>query len=170
MSRREPQLARFVRGLGNHQLNELLLQLPKASFAALVEVALARPVLPAGLALRFEVTAGVDGVTVVACGPRRILGTVTPEQDPRGRVAWQAWTCAGDPVQVDGVARWRRRAEAAAALAWMLPQSGARYLALAAHVRGLPDANLHDLLAELPRDRFDRLLDAAFAGGEGTAA
>ena len=42
------ELARHVRRLGNHELNELLLQLPKPCFAALVEVALARPLLPAG--------------------------------------------------------------------------------------------------------------------------
>ena len=53
MTRQVDQLARHVRRLGNHELNELLLQLPKASFAALVEIALARPVLPAGLLLRF---------------------------------------------------------------------------------------------------------------------
>jgi len=74
MSLRDGELAHHIRRLGNHELNELLLQLPKASFAALVEVALARPVLPAGLVLRFEPTPGVDGWTVVACAPRRRLG------------------------------------------------------------------------------------------------
>ena len=47
MTRRD-ELAAHVRRLGNHDLNELLLQLPKPTFAALVEVALSRPVLPAG--------------------------------------------------------------------------------------------------------------------------
>jgi hypothetical protein len=45
---RRDELAAHVRRLGNHDLNELLLQLPKPTFAALVEVALSRPVLPAG--------------------------------------------------------------------------------------------------------------------------
>jgi hypothetical protein len=77
VSRRVDQLGRHVRRLGNHALNELLLQLPPASFAALVDVALARPVLPAGLVLRFEPAGGVDGWSVVACAPRRRLGTLT---------------------------------------------------------------------------------------------
>jgi hypothetical protein len=86
------ELARHVRRLGNHELNELLLQLPKPGFAALVEVALARPVLPAGLLLRFEPTAGVDGWTVVACAPRRQLGTVTRDRNPQGPMVYRAWT------------------------------------------------------------------------------
>jgi hypothetical protein len=129
------QLAAHVRRLGNHALNELLLQLPKQRFAALVEVALAHPVLPAGLVLRFEPTPGVDGWMVVACAPRRQLGTLTRHQDPSGRRVWRAWTRAGDPVQIAGVGWWRRRLDAGAALAWMTPVSGARCLALAAYVR-----------------------------------
>jgi hypothetical protein len=140
------ELARHVRRLGNHELNELLLQLPKPLFAALVEVALARPVLPAGPVLRFEPAPGVDGWTVVACAPRRRLGTLVRDRDPGGRVAWQAWTRAGDPVQVAGVCWWRRRLDAGAALAWVTPASGARCLALAAYVRTLPDRQLHELL------------------------
>jgi hypothetical protein len=85
------------------------------------------------------------------------------------RVAWRALTRAGDPVQVAGVGWWRRRRDAAAALAWVSPASRARWLALAAHVRGLPDPELHQLLRALPREVFDRLLEAAFAP-EGTAA
>jgi hypothetical protein len=169
VTRREDELAAHVRRLGSHALNELLLQLPKPCFAALVEVALARPVLPAGLGLRFEPTPGVDGWTVVACAPRRRLGTLTRDRDPNGRVAWRAWTRSGDPVQLSGVGCWRRRLDGGAALAWVTPVSGARCLALAAHVRTLPDAPLHELLAGLPRDRYDRLLEAAFAA-EGTAA
>jgi hypothetical protein len=42
-------------------------------------------------------------------------------------------------------------------------------LALAAHVRNLDDLALNDLLVELPVDRFDALLEAAF-GPEGVAA
>jgi hypothetical protein len=169
MTRHVDQLARHVRRLGNHELNELLLQLPKPSFAALAKVALARPVLSAGVVLRFEPAPGVDGWTVVACAPRRRLGILTRDQDLSGRVVYRAWTRAGDPVQLTGISSWRRRGDAATVLAWAMPVSGARCLALAAYVRALPDPALHQLLAGLPRDRFDRLLDAAFAP-EGTAA
>jgi hypothetical protein len=169
VSRREDQLAAHVRRLGNHELNELLLQLPKASFAALVEVALVRPVLPAGLVLRFEPADGVDGWTVLACAPRRQLGTLTRDRDEGGRMVWRAWTRPGQPVQVAGVTCWRRRTDAAAALAWITPVSGARCLALAAYVRALPDPAIQALLTRLPCDRYDRLLEAAFTS-EGTAA
>jgi hypothetical protein len=162
VTRHVDQMARHIRRLGNHELNELLLQLPKPLFAALAEVALTRPVLPAGLVLRFEPAPGVDGWTVVACAPRRRLGTLTRDRDPSGRAAWRAWTRAGDPVQISGVCWWRRRLDAAAALAWVTPVSGARCLALAAHVRVLPDRQLHELLKGLPRERFDRLVEAAF--------
>jgi hypothetical protein len=163
VTRQVDELAAHVRRLGNHELNELLLQLPKANFAALVAVALARPVLPAGLVLRFEPASGVDGWTVVACAPRRPLGTLTRHLDPSGRLVYRAWTRAGDPVRLSGISSWRRRGDAAAALAWVTPVSGARCLALAAYVRALPDPALHQLLAGLPGDRFDQLLDAAFA-------
>ena len=169
MSRRDDQLAAHLRRLGNHALNELLLQLPKPRFAALVELALPRPVLPAGLVLRFEPTREVDGWMVVACAPRRQLGTLTRHQDPSGRSGWRAWTRAGDPVQVAGVCWWRRRLDAGIALAWVTPVSGARCLALAAYARALPDRQVQELLAGLPRDRYDRLLEAAFAP-QGTAA
>jgi hypothetical protein len=169
VTRHVDELAAHVHRLGNHDLNELLIQLPKPRFAALVEVALARPVLPVGLMLRFEPTPGVDGWTVVACAPRRRLGTLTRDRESDGRLGYRAWTRAGDPVQVTGSSNWRRRGDAAAALAWAIPVSGARCLALAAYVRALPDPALHQLLAGLPRDRFDRLLDAAFAPA-GTAA
>jgi hypothetical protein len=169
VTRQVDELAAHVRRLGNHELNELLVQLPKPCFAALVELALARPVLPAGLVLRFERAPRVDGWTVVACAPRRPLGTLTRHLDPSGRLVYRAWTRAGDPVLLNGTSSWRRRGDAAAALAWVIPVSGARCLALAAHIRALPDPALHQLLAWLPRDRFDRLLDAAFAPA-GTAA
>jgi hypothetical protein len=169
VTRYEDELAAHVRRLGNHALNELLLQLPKPCFTALVEVALTRPVLPAGLVLRFEPALGVDGWTVVACAPRRRLGTLTRDRDPGGRRVWRAWTRAGDPVQLSGVGWWRRRLDAGAALAWATPVSGARCLALAAHVRALTDLQLHQLLAGLPRDRYDRLLEAAYHTA-GTAA
>jgi hypothetical protein len=169
VTRHVDELARHVRRLGNYELNELLLELAKPSFAGLVEVALAHPVLPVGLVLRFEPTPGVDGWTVVACAPRRRLGTLLREQDLGGRGGYRAWTRAGDPVQAAGVGWWRRRGDAAAALAWMTPVSGARCLALAAHVRALPDRQLHALLGALPRERFDRLVEAAYRP-EGTAA
>jgi hypothetical protein len=169
MTRPVDELARHVRRLGNHELNELLLQLPQSRFAGLVEVALARPVLPAGLLLRFEPAAGVDGWTVVACAPRRQLGTVTRDRDPQGQLVYRAWTRASEPIQAVGVSQWRRRGDAAAALAWATPVCGARCLALAAHVRGLSETALHQLLAGLPRERFDRLVEAAYRP-EGSAA
>jgi hypothetical protein len=156
------ELAAHVRRLGNHELNELLLQLPKPSFTALVVVALARPVLVGGMVVRFEPAPGVDGWAVVACAPRRRLGTLTRDREPGGRVVYRAWTRAGDPVQLSGISSWPRRGDAAAALAWVTPASGARCLALAAYVRALPDSALHQLLAGLPRTVFDRLLDAAY--------
>jgi hypothetical protein len=162
-------LAAHIRRLGNQELNELLVQLAKPAFAALVEVALARPVLPAGVLVRYERTPGVDGWTVVACAPRRRLGTLTRDRDPNGLLVWRAWTRAGDPVQVAGVWCWGRRGDAAAALAWVTPASRARFMALAAHVRGLADPELHELLRALPRAVFDGLLDAAYAP-EGSAA
>jgi hypothetical protein len=169
VSGQDDQLAAHVRRLGNHALNELLVELPKPAFVALVEVTLARPILPAGLMLRFEPAPGVDGWTAVACAPRRRLGTLTRDRDRDARVAWRAWTRAGDPVQVAGVCWWRRRLDAGAALAWVTPVSGARCLALAAYVRALPDRQLHELLRGLPRERFDRLVEVAYRP-EGSAA
>jgi|SRR5215207_2443398 len=168
MTRRD-ELAAHVRRLGNHELNELLLDLSQPTFAALVELALAQPILPAGLVLRFEPAPGVDGWTVVACAPRRRLGTLTRDRDPSGRVVYRAWTRADEPVQMAGARWWRRRGDAAAALAWATPASGARALALAAHVRALPDRRLQELVGGLPRERFDRLVEAAYRP-EGTAA
>ena len=169
MSGHDDQLGHHIRRLGNHELNELLLQLPTPCFAGLVEVALTRPVLSAGLVLRYEPALGVDGWTVVACAPRRQLGTLIRDPDPSGRLVYRAWTRAGDQVQLSGIASWHRRGDAAAALAWVTPASGARCLALAAYVRALPDSALHQLLLALPRERFDQLLDTAYQP-EGTAA
>jgi hypothetical protein len=168
VTRRDP-LAAHVRRLGDQELNELLVQLPKPTFAALVEVALAQPTLPTGLLVRYEPAPGVDGWTVVACAPRQQLGTITRDRYPGGQVAWRAWTRAGEPVQVAGVGCWRRRGDTAAALAWVTPASRARFMALAAHVRGLADPELHALLRALPCEVFDRLLEAADRP-EGTAA
>ena len=168
MTRPDP-LATHLRRLGNHELNELLVQLPKPTFAALVDMALARPLLPAGLMVRYEPAPGVDGWAVVACAPRRQLGTLTRDRDPGGHLVWRAWTRAGNPVQITGISCWRRRGDAAAALAWVTPASRARSMALAAHVRALADPPLHTLLRARPRAVFDQLLDAAYAA-EGTAA
>ena len=106
---------------------------------------------------------------MVACAPRRRLGTLTRDRDPGGRVVYRAWTRTGDPVQLSGISSWRRRGDAAAALAWVTPVSGARSLALAAYVRALPDRQLHQLLTGLPREPFDQLVEAVFAP-QGTAA
>ena len=168
MTRRD-LLAAHVRRFGNHELNELLVQLPKPSFAALVEVALARPAGSAGLLLRYEPAPGIDGWTVVACAPRRRLGTLTRDREPGGRLVYRAWTRTGDSIHLGAVGCWRRRGDAAAALAWVTPVSGARCLALAGYVCGLPDSALHNLLRGLPRDRFDRLVEAAYRP-EGSAA
>jgi hypothetical protein len=172
MSARAAVLAAHVRALGDHDLNDLLVELSCARFAALVEVALARPVQPAGLVFRFEPTPAADpndppGWTVVACGPRRELGTVTREPQPsptrkRPLVVWRAFTRHGQPVS-DGTGWvWPRRVDAAAALAWVSPASGARAMALAAYVRALGDDDLGELLVELPCARFDALLETAF--------
>ena len=69
-------------------------------------------------------------------------------------------------VACDGA---RRRADAVGALAWVTPASGARCMVLAAYVRAMGDLELNDLLVELPVDRFDALLQAAFPA-EGAAA
>jgi hypothetical protein len=167
MSARAAVLSAYVRALPDHDLNELLVELPPGRFAALV-----RPVHPAGLVFRFEPappttpSGDTTGWTVVACGPRRELGTVTREQQPsptrkRAVVVWRAWTRHGEPVTDPTGWAWPRRADAAAALAWVTPASGARCLALAAHVRALGDDDLGDLLVELPPARFDGLLQAA---------
>ena len=162
MSRRDDELARHIRRLGNHELNELLLQLPKPSFAALVEVALARPVLPAGLVLRYEPAPGVDGWTVVACAPRRQLGILTRDRDPGGRVVYRAWTRTGDPVQLRGISSWR--ASRGCGRGAGLGDAG-EWGALSGPGRLRPRPArpaLHQLLAGLPRERFDRLVDAAY--------
>jgi hypothetical protein len=172
MSARYRQLAAHVRGLSDDDLNDLLVDLPRHRFTALVTIALAHPVIPVGLQARLRSAAPADGWTVLAGTPSRPIGTVTrghPDGQPSGRTGWRAWTRRGDPVAIGGLAWWRRRADAAGALAWVTPASGARCLALAAHVRTLDDVALNDLLVELPVDRFDALLDAAFPH-EGVAA
>jgi hypothetical protein len=172
VSVRYRQLAAHIRTLSDDDLNDLLVDLPTHRFTKLVNDALAHPVIPAGLQLRLRSAAPADGWTVMAGTPARPLGTVTrghPDGQP-GRAGWRAWTRHGEPVAIGGLCWWRRRADAAGALAWVTPASGARCLALAAHVRALGDVALNDLLVELPTDRFDGLLDAAFPQARGEAA
>jgi hypothetical protein len=173
VSARYRQLAAHVRALSDDDLNDLLVDLPTHRFARLVDAALAHPVLPAGLVLRLRSAAPAEGWTVLAGAPARPLGTVTrghPDGHEGGRVGWRAWTRGGEAVAIGGLCWWRRRTDAAGALAWVTPASGARCLALAAHVRALGDVALNDLLVELPVDRFDALLDAAFPQARGEAA
>ena len=173
MSARYRQLATHVRGLHDNDLNDLLVDLPTHRFAALVNAALAHPVIPAGLKLRLRSAAPGEGWTVLVGDPPRVLGAVTrgyPDGHSSGRAGWRAWTRGGDPVAIGGLCWWRRRADAAGALAWVTPASGARCLVLAAYVRALDDLELNDLLVELPVDRFDALLDAAFPQARGEAA
>jgi hypothetical protein len=173
VSARYRQLASYVRTLADDDLNDLLVDLPTHLFARLVNAALAHPILPAGLELRLRSAAPAEGWTVLAGVPARALGTVTrghPDGQPGGRAGWRAWTRGGDPLAIGGLCWWRRRMDAVGALAWVTPASGARCLALAAHVRSLDDLALNDLLVELPVDRFDALLDAAIPTPEGAAA
>jgi hypothetical protein len=173
MSARYRQLATHFRTLPDDDLNDLLVDLPTHLFTRLINDALAHPVIPATLKLRLQSAAPADGWTVLAGTPPRPLGTVTrgrPDGGDSGRAGWRAWTRGGDPVAIGGLCWWRRRADAAGALAWVSPASGARCLALAAHVRTLDDVQLNDLLVELPADRFDGLLDAAFPQARGEAA
>jgi hypothetical protein len=171
MSARYRQLAAHVRCLSDDDLNDLLVDLPKARFAALGAAALAHPVLPAGLLVRLVSAAPAEGWRVLAGSPARPIGTVTrgwPDGHP-GRPGWRAWTRQGDPVAIGGLCWWRRRADAVGALAWVTPASGARCVVLAAYVRALEDLELNDLLVELPVDRFDALLDVAFPTEESAA-
>jgi len=166
------QLAAHIRSLNDDDLNDLLVDLPRHRFTALVKVALAYPVVPAGLELRLESAAPGQGWMVLAGEAAWPLGTVTrghPDGEA-GRTGWQAWTRHGDPVAIGGLCWWRRRADAAGALAWVTPASGARCLVLAAFVRALGDVALNDLLIELPVGRFDALLDAAFPTQDEVAA
>jgi hypothetical protein len=171
VSVRYRQLAAHLRALPDDDLNDLLVDLPRHRFTKLVDAAVAHPVVPAGLELWLRSAAPADGWTVLAGSPARPLGMVTrghPDGET-GRAGWRAWTRRGDPVAIGPLTWWRRRADAAGALAWVTPASGARCLVLAAFVRALGDVALNDLLVELPTARFDALLDAAFPP-EGVAA
>ena len=171
MSARYQQLAAHVRRLPDDHLNDLLVDLPTGRFAALVDVALSHPVSPVGLWVRLVSAAPAEGWTVLAGAPPRLIGSVAhgwPDGQPR-RSGWRAWTGQGEPVAIGGLCWWRRRADAVGALAWVTPASGARCVVLAAYVRALEDLELNDLLVELPVDRFDALLDAAFPTQESAA-
>jgi hypothetical protein len=54
VSARARQLAAHVRALGDHDLNDLLVELPPKRFAALADAALTHSIHPAGLVFRFE--------------------------------------------------------------------------------------------------------------------
>jgi hypothetical protein len=171
VSARYRQLAAYVRRLPDHDLNDLLVDLPTDRFTGLVEVALSLPVSPAGLRVRLVSAAPAEGWRVLAGEPPRPIGSVVrglPEGGS-GRSGWRARTRQGEPVAIGGLIWWRRRSDAVGALAWVTPASEARCLVLAAYVRALDDLELNDLLVELPVDRFDALLDAAFST-EGAAA
>jgi hypothetical protein len=171
VSARSRQLAVHVRRLADDDLNDLLVDLPPDRFVALVEVALAHPVSPAGLGVRLVSAAPAEGWTVLAGKRPRPIGSVARgwPDGSSSRSGWRARTRHGEPVAIGGLCWWRRRADAVGALAWVTPASGARCLVLAAHVRALEDLELNDLLVELPVDRFDALLEAAFPT-EGAAA
>jgi hypothetical protein len=171
VSARYRQLAAHVRHLPDDELNDLLVDLPTDRFTALVDAALSQPVSPAGLRVRLVSAAPAEGWTVLAGAPPHLIGSVARGwPDGRsGRSGWRAWNRQGNPVAIGGLTWWRRRAHAVGALAWVTPASGARCLVLAAHLRALDDLELNDLLVELPVDRFDALLDAAFPI-EGAAA
>ena len=185
MSERARTLAAHVRALGDDDLNDLLVELPPGRFAALCEIALAAPWVPDTLALsfhraaprttegevtRWDVRAWHRGHRGDRGMVRGVLGAVARLTWPGDRggeaTGWVAYTRPGatseQPVQA-GV-WWPTRAQAAAALAWQSPASGARCLALAAHVRALGDDDLGDLLVELPPERFAALLQGALGG------
>jgi hypothetical protein len=172
VSARAHQLAVYVRRLPDDDLNDLLVELPRERFVPLAKAALARPCVPEALALSFHRARPRQGETtrwdVLTLRPRRRIGAVARQTWPtdRGEAAgWFASTPAGASVRPPGTGWYwfgfARRVDAAALLAWQSPASGARCLALAAHVRALPDDDLGDLLVELPPGRFDGLLRAA---------
>jgi hypothetical protein len=171
VSARYRQLAAHVRRLHDDDVNDLLVDLPTDRYTALVDAALAHPDNPAGLGVRLVSAAPAEGWTVLAGEPPHPIGSVARgwPDGASGRSGWRARTRQGEPVAIGGLCWWRRRAEAVGALAWVTPASGARCVVLAASVRTLDDLKLNDLLVELPVDRFDALLDAAFPTEESAA-
>jgi hypothetical protein len=171
MSARYQELAAHIRRLPADDVNDLLVDLPTVRFAALVDVALSHPDNSAGLGVRLVSAAPAECWTVLAGKPPRPIGSVARgwPDGGSGRLGWRARTRQGEPVAIGGLCWWRRRADAVGALAWVTPASGARCLVLAAYVRALDDLELNDLLVELPVDRFDALLDAAFPTEESAA-
>ncbi len=184
------RVAPFVRSLSDHDLNDLLVELPPARFAGLLEDAFAAPQV--GVPVRYHPAWPRPGEatrwTVEAHRPEdrpgmrapvpawTVLGAVTQQQvtGPRGgsTVVWHASAYQGEPVGDPGGRGWPTRTRAVAALLWHCPASGARCQALAGHVRALGDDVLNDLLVELPPQRFAALLLAALdlAGERGVAA
>jgi hypothetical protein len=173
------QLAVHVRALDDDHLNDLLVELPPARFARLLDEAFAAPEV--GVPVRYHAAQPRPGEasrwTVEAYrlehwpGTRAplpawtVLGAVAQERPagPRGGrpVAWHARTYRGEPIGDASGRGWPTRMRATAALLWHCPASGARCAALAAHVRALGDDRLNDLLADLPPRRFAALLTAA---------
>jgi hypothetical protein len=164
--------AAFVRCRSEDDLNDLLVELPPARFAALLEAAFAAPEV--GVPVRYHPArphcAEATRWTVEAHRPEHqptwaVLGAVAQQRPagPRGGrpVAWHAVTYRNEPVGEADQQGWPTRSRATAALVWHSPASGARCAALAAHVRGLGDDALGELLAELPPRRFAALLLAA---------
>jgi hypothetical protein len=183
------RLVSFARRLPDHDLNDLLVELPPARFAGLLEAAFAAPQVGvpvryhpdpprAGEASRWTVEARrlAHWPGMRAPVPAwTVLGAVTQQRPagPRGDrpVAWRARTYRGEPIGDPSGRGWPTRMRATAALLWHCPASGARCQALAAHVRALGDDALNDLLADLPPRRFAALLLAALdLAGEGGAA
>jgi hypothetical protein len=173
VSDRALQLAAYVRRLSDHNLNNLLVELPRERFTPLAEAALARPFVLDAVAISFQRTQPRQGEAtrwdVLIGGPGRRIGAVARRTwlmgDGGEAAGWFAYNSIGTVVAPPG-ADWMwsgfvSRADAAALLAWESPASGARCVALAAHVRALADDDLGDLLVELPPGRFDALLKAA---------
>ena len=173
MSDRALQLAAYVRRMSDHDLNDLLVELPRERFTPLAEAALARPYVLDAVAISFQRTRPRQGeVTrwdVLIGGPGRRIGAVVRRiwlrVDGRETAIWFPYNSTDSIVEPPGSAcvwaGFARRTDAAALLAWQSPASGARCLALAAHVRALADDDLGDLLVELPPGWFDALLKAA---------
>jgi hypothetical protein len=145
-------LAAYVRGLDDDTLNDLLVELPRERFAALVEVCLARPSRPAELVLRFLRVPRHPGevsrwrvLAHAGSGRQVVLGEVAQERSRSlggGEIAtWRVHTHAGEPDghahRLDGSAaaagiaaptprrRWLGPRRPAARAAWPWPPASA---------------------------------------------